>query len=396
MRPVAVRVIFVALLYATLEIVSFAGLQLIQRRRGARYFPAASQLRPATKKALDAYLSGAFQPSVVQDSTLGWRRVTEVTSQGVRDNITYTPEAPEGKKRIAAFGDSFTYGSDVALGENWSKRMAALDSSVEVLNYGVGAFGLDQAYLRYRLEGTALRPHIVFIGYLTENIGRHVNVFRGFYAPGYPGFFYTKPRFVLEGDSLRLLPNPLRTADDYRRLQADPERVLAEVGKNDFHFRSLYSTSQLDFSPTVRLVKLVVARARQATQTPILTSDGRYNTDSEAYKLTLEIFDDFHRDVIRDGATPVIVIFPDINDHRRSREGEIKRHAEMLEYFDSKGYRYIDLIEAFKPVESRYPVDSLVVQWGHFSPLGNDLAARYILRRLREWRVLSSGSVQLH
>jgi hypothetical protein len=387
-RPVAVRLIFAALLYVTLEVVSLAGLWLIQRRRGTAYFPAASELRPSTKEALDAYLSGGREPSVVLDSTLGWRRVTEVTAQGVRDDVTYAPEAPPGTVRIAAFGDSFTYGSDVALGQNWSKRMAALDSTVEVLNYGVGAFGLDQAYLRYMGEGTALRPHIVFIGYLTENIARNVNVFRGFYGPGYPGFFFTKPRFRLNGDSLVLLANPLRTMEDYRRLQSDPKRVLAAIGENDFHVRGLYASGPLDFSPTVRLMKLVLARARQASDIPILTPDGRYDTRSEAYDLTRKIFDSFHAGVVRDGAVPIIVVFPDINDHRRSRAGDGKRHAELLRYFDSRGYRYIDLIDAFKPVEARYPVDSLVVKWGHLSPIGNDLAARHILDRLREWNLV--------
>ena len=46
-------VIFVALLYVTLEIIAYAGLWIIERRRGVGYFPAASELSPLTKKALD-------------------------------------------------------------------------------------------------------------------------------------------------------------------------------------------------------------------------------------------------------------------------------------------------------------------------------------------------------
>ncbi|MBM4186377.1 MAG: hypothetical protein FJ206_03590 [Gemmatimonadetes bacterium] len=57
----------------------------------------------------------------------------------------------------------------------------------------------------------------------------------------------------------------------------------------------------------------------------------------------------------------------------------------MLEYFRSSGYRYLDALSAFEPVESRHTVKDLTVQWGHFSALGNDLVARYLLASLTEW-----------
>jgi hypothetical protein len=394
LRPFLVRLIFVGLVYAMVEVVALAGLWVVEKRRGISYFPWASALLPETRKSLDDFLAGRPNPMVKHDSTLGWRRVTEVTAQGVRDNVTYAREPAPDRVRIAAFGDSFTYGSGVTLDESWAKRMAALNPSVEVLNYGIGAFGLDQAYLRYQQEGADLRPHIVFIGYMSENIARNVNVFRGFYGAGYPGFFFTKPRFVLEQGRLRLLPNPLRTVADYRRLRDDPETVLAEIGRSDFHFRGGYGAGPLDFSPSVRLVKLIVARARIVGRPSILAADGRYDTRSEAYDLTLRIFDAFHAEVIRNGAIPVIVVFPDINDHHRSRGGKERRYSPMLEYFRSRDYRYIDLLEAFEPVESRYPVDSLVVDWGHFSRIGNDLAARHILGRMADWKLIPSDSAR--
>ena len=68
---------------------------------------------------------------------------------------------------------------------------------VELLNYGVPAYGLDQAYLRYLKVGAQYHPNIVFIGYMTENFERDVNVFRPFYGNGYPDWIFSKPRFRL-------------------------------------------------------------------------------------------------------------------------------------------------------------------------------------------------------
>ena len=387
--------IFIAVVYVAVELVSMSGLWVLRTRRGGiEYFPSGSKLLPKTDSALDDWLAGRPSPTLKADSTLGWRRV-DVTAQRLRDDRLRSTYPAPGTVRIAAFGDSFTFGSDVKLHEAWSKRVEALNPSIEVLNYGIGGFGLDQAYLRYQLEGTVLNPDVVFIGYMTENIGRNVNVFRGFYATGYSGFFFSKPRFRLDGDSLRLLPNPLRNVSDYRRLRNETEQVLTELGANDFHYSGHYRASVLDFSPTVRLLKLVAARARKRRVIPIHTPDGRYDTRSEAYQLTLRIFDAFHAEVLRNGAIPIIVVFPDVDDQRRSRARAERKYAPLLAYFRSRGYQYIDLLEAFEPAESRFPLESLVVNWGHFSARGNDLAARLLVARLAADSLTSANRLGL-
>lgn len=383
-RGVLMRVIFLLLVYLAVEAVSFSGLWILKRARGIVYFPKASTLAPEGIRNLDSLIAGV-DGRLALDSTLGWRRhrPQDVNAAGMRDNRGYTREPNPDTLRISAFGDSFTYGSDVPLGQNWAKRISAIAPHIEILNYGVGAYGLDQAYLRYRRDGTEYHPNIVLIGYMTENSARDVNVFRAFY--GFPDFIFSKPRFKLDNDTLVLLPNPLRTLADYRRLRDNPETVLPELGRNDNHFVDAYSAGPFDFSPSVRLGKLVIASIRNQPRAPILTADGRYETRSEAYEVTLRIFDAFYRKAVEDGALPIIVVFPDLNDQMRSRAGQPRRYDPMLQYFRSRGYRFVDVLGAFKPVESRYTINDLSVKYGHFSVLGNDLVARYILERLTAW-----------
>ena len=388
-RQLLIRSLFVLVVYAAMEVVSLAGLATLRRTRGLEYFPKGSKLTPEASAALDSFLVLGDGREIVLDSALGWRRHrrTEVNAAGIRDDREYDFEPSSNVLRISAFGDSFTYGSDVPLGQNWSKRISALAPHIEILNFGLGAFGLDQAYLRYRRQGAAYRPHIVFLGYMTENLARDVNVYRGFYGNSYRNFFFTKPRFTLRGDSLILIPNPLRTLADYRRLREHPEQILPELGRHDYHYVGEYEGNPLDFSPTVRLAKLVEAQLRRRAQIPTFTQDGRYNPRSEAYLLTLRIFDSFYRDVLADGGLPVIVVLPDLHDQRQSRDGRPRRYDPMLAYFRDRGYRYIDVIDAFKPVEKQYSLSDLTGEWGHFSQLGNDLVARHVLGKLKEFDI---------
>lgn len=384
-----VRFAFALALYLVVEGLTLAGLQVLRKVRGLSYFPMGSTLAPDARTNLDSFLARGRGAGTDMDAVLGWvhRPGSQTNAAGMRDDHDYDPQPVPGILRISAFGDSFTYGSDVKLGENWTKRISAMKPTIEVLNYGVGAYGLDQAYLRYLHVRADYHPQVVFIGYMTENLARDVNVYRGFYGDAYRNTIFSKPRFRIENGALVLVPNPLATLEDYRRLRDNEEEVLSELGRNDYHYVGQYRAGPLDFSPSIRLGKMVAAQIRMARQIPIFTADGRYEQRSEAYEVTVRIFDAFYRKVLEDGALPIIVVLPDANDQRRSRDGEPRRYAPLLEYFRSRGYRYIDALGALEPVQRRYTMSDLSVEWGHFSKLGNDIIAKYILERLVEWNL---------
>ena len=78
------------------------------------------------------------------------------------------------------FGDSFVYGNEVSDDDAWCAVLEASSDALEVLNYGVGGYGLDQAFLRFQREGMALHPDVVLIGFTPDDLGRVVNVYRRF------------------------------------------------------------------------------------------------------------------------------------------------------------------------------------------------------------------------
>lgn len=136
------------------------------------------------------------------------------------------------KSLISAFGDSYTHCDGVKDNETWEDYLSMLLQE-NIYNFGVGGYGIDQAYLKFLSIFPKVRTPIVILGLTTENINRIVNVYRPFYHEN-TGIKLTKPRFILKEDRLLLLPNPVRALDEIRGLRN--VYFLSRIGQNDFWF----------------------------------------------------------------------------------------------------------------------------------------------------------------
>jgi hypothetical protein len=389
-------------LYLLIEGLCLTALHLLALR-GIQYDPRPSSLSEKQKDLLALFLSRGR--GMGMDPDLGWTqefiptmesvlRNSETNSAGMRDDREYPPFAPAGVTRIEAFGDSFTYGADVRLDQCWARLIPIMAPQVELLNYGVPAYGLDQAYLRYLKSGAKYHPNIVFIGYMTENFERDVNVFRPFYWSGHLDWIFSKPRFTLQNGQLVLLKNPLSATEDYQRLVDNPSEVLAELGKNDFHYQMAYGKGPLDFLPSVRIAKIFWTTVKKQVLHRNFDRNGMYNAKSEAYQVTEKVFDAFYRKVLEDGALPIILILPEPRDMQRSRSHLIPRYTPLLSHLNAEHDRFVDALKAFEPYESRYRIEDVSQNWGHYTPLGNQIVADYILGQLKTFDLLDPGKVR--
>jgi len=158
--------------------------------------------------------------------TLGWK------------TLYHTPfgERPRRdiheKNLLATFGDSFTHCDGVSHEETWQTYLAQRIGE-NVLNFGNGAYGTDQAYLRFLEDYPQVRTPLVSLGVMPENINRLVSVYRKFYYPK-TGIPATKPRFLLKDGKLELLKNPIQRAEDLDQLRL-PDQVAA-LGSHDMWF----------------------------------------------------------------------------------------------------------------------------------------------------------------
>jgi hypothetical protein len=387
-------------LYCLLELSSLAGLAVLKKYRHIEYQPIlTASLSSDHQKTLQELISGKTT-YLLHSPELGWtikpngywQDLYRANSQGIRADRDYQPLPRNNAVRIATFGDSFTHGEEVKNGDTWEEQLNRLDHNLEVINFGVGGYGLDQAFLRYQKDGARYHPQLVFIGFMEENINRLVNVFRPFYTPGIP---LTKPRFMIQDNQLLLLPNPMGDLDDGKKLLHDPKRCLAEFGAHDFHYAAGLKAGPLDFSPSVRMLKLlyhqITSRYSEKADRGIYKNGG-LNTASEAFSLCIMLFDAFYRDVQKNNALPIIVLFPNRADIERYRQNKTKVYTPLITYMRSQGYRVIDLCDAFEEYAKSSRVDELFLDY-HYSPRGNSIVAQFLFDYLAENRFITPAGV---
>jgi len=93
---------------------------------------------------------------------------SNVDANGIRSNgKSILPARPA----ILAVGDSFTFGDEVEDGETWPAYLEDLLGK-RVLNAGVGAYGIDQAFLRAKLFLDKHDPDLVILSFISDDINR--------------------------------------------------------------------------------------------------------------------------------------------------------------------------------------------------------------------------------
>ena len=105
-----------------------------------------------------------------------------------------------------------------------------------------------------------------------------------------------------------------------------------------------------------------------------------YQKPGEALLVAGRILIEFYREVQRDGATPVVIIFgtkPDIEDRARK---EPKTYQPLLDWLAREGVKYIDVTDDLAQQAARNGIRSVISN--HYRPLGNELVARNLERAL--------------
>ena len=118
---------------------------------------------------------------------------------GIRKNTDSKDNLKIHQAGILAIGDSFRQGSEVTNTETWPAHLETLLSE-KVYNGGVGGYGTDQIILRGEKLFDILKPRIVIIGFIANDIERvDMRIARG----------YPKPFFVFENNQLVLKNVPV-------------------------------------------------------------------------------------------------------------------------------------------------------------------------------------------
>lgn len=382
MKRFALWLILVGLLYGLLEATSLAGLFVLSKFRHWDFDPV-DVLRPMHAAAVERILEGDLHYTVA-DAELGWAikpdgrsALYQANSAGMRRSSEITREAAPGKRRLAAYGDSFTHSDEVGNPDTWESQLEDRDSRLEVLNFGVGGYGVDQAFLRYQGMSPKFPAEMVLIGFMSENVYRHVNRYRPFYARE-TGIVMGKPRFLLRDGALVVLPNLLRDTGDYQQLLSAPESSFQRLGENDHFYRYRYHSGAWDWSPSVRLFRMLAYELSADTAHRRIIGEHGYVADSEALTVTEALLQAFVDRVQADGARPLVLVFPNHRDVVDFRDAGTRTYQLLLDDLDRRGIDYIDLMPAFAGAA----IEKVFQR--HYTAYGNALVADYLIPELRK------------
>jgi hypothetical protein len=125
-----------------------------------------------------------------------------INSRGLRDT-EYTLERND-KKRMLILGDSFSWGYGVQHHERFSEILENNYSDWEIINASVSGYGTDQQFLYLKEEGLFYKPDVVLLLFNKTDFGNNINKEQ---------YWYNKPYFILEDESLQLqnIPVPKTT-----------------------------------------------------------------------------------------------------------------------------------------------------------------------------------------
>ena len=124
---------------------------------------------------------------------LGWVSIGErygINAQGFRDPHDFDAivQAP-GRKRLMVLGDSFMWGAGIDVDETVPALLEdALGSSWNVFNVSVPAWGIDQMYLAYLHFHETIKPDVVLLAFIDEDVDRVLEAYRGHEGMNKPSF----------------------------------------------------------------------------------------------------------------------------------------------------------------------------------------------------------------
>lgn len=331
---------------------------------------------------LDEYIVNADEVTLIHDELVGWRYRPDSTRQngeftinaaGLRSKREYDLQPPADTLRIALFGDSFTAGDDANDESVWSHLLELnLNQSgfrTEVLNFGVSAYGMDQAYLRWQHHGREYAPDIVIFGLQPENLDRNINVFRQLINPLGPPF--SKPRFILADSVLQLVNSPAIPPKEliatFKAFSSHPLYVHEAYYRSRDYVPQWWSGSKL-----ASLIYEVLNLNDEDEQVA-------YGPDSERGKVGKAIIDAFAADVLANEIPFIIAFLPHLNHFQRINYGQIPPYKFLLEYLeDTHHYLALDDHLGLEFLDES--------NWGmtlHYGPEMNRIVAQVIADEIR-------------
>jgi len=237
-------ILSIFIIFCLLEIILFLWVSFVRKR--FQWLITSKDENPLfSKEGLDKFIPEGF------DSEIGWIRKPNtkreekgkfgktkwsINEKGSRTN----PEYEKTSSDILCCGDSFTFCRQVNDDETWENYLSKLENT-NVLNFGVGNYGIDQSFLRLKREYHKNKTKFVIIAVVPDTISRIMSTWKHYYE--YGNTFAFKPRFIIHNNKLELVKNKI----DKETKFVNYKKYLEDIKKNDFFYNNKFRKEIIHF-----------------------------------------------------------------------------------------------------------------------------------------------------
>ncbi|MBI4060191.1 MAG: hypothetical protein HY403_02050 [Elusimicrobia bacterium] len=358
----AAAVLLVAAALGVLVETGLALLPLIANKylwNGMFYFPPR-----VTRERYERYLA-------VRDPVVGWPARAR---RGLTPRSSPASLKP-GRPCVTLYGDSYTFGAEVSDEEAWGNILARR-LGCRVDNFGVNAYGTDQALLRF-IGNRGDKAPVTIVGVYADNPARNVNQYRYFLNGQDAASLGLKPRFVLDEGRLSLIEIPRLSYEQFMAAMRDPRAFFPHEG---FLPGTGHGPAIWTFPYALKLPHLVRAnweifKSRGGGRWLEFYQPGH---DSRALPTTVAIIEEFRRRAAT-GKTVVVALHPTPGFYELKRLTGASPYRTLAVELESRGILVRDLTTDFASYLGERDFCELLVNpascSGHYNPEGNRVVA---------------------
>tara|TARA_Y100000590_G_scaffold269029_1_gene302118 strand:- start:2670 stop:3878 length:1209 start_codon:yes stop_codon:yes gene_type:complete len=176
------------------------------------------------------------------DHLIGWDRKASTTGFEISNRKTYFKINKSGfrgkniykKNKYSVFGDSFAFCRYVNDNETWQYHLAKKNKK-NVLNFGVGNYGLDQAFLKYLKFSKKIKNQKIIFCVVPETIARVFSYWKHFRE--FKNIFAIKPIVKFKNKKFQLIKIPkLKTKNISENFLEFDDNFLKKTKKIDIFY----------------------------------------------------------------------------------------------------------------------------------------------------------------
>lgn len=365
-----------------------------QRVAPAAHIAAFLQPPPHNQWAkFDPELGYVPSDSVQRDGVDGSRTVYRYGAAGERRMINHA----DRPCRVNTYGNSFTQCHQVSDGETWQEHLAA-HLGEPIRNFGVGGYGVFQAFARLRrMERTAVQAPWLIFNIYDDDHRRTLMPWRTFVinyarsAEMFHGNPWTHLRVNLDSGQWEEAPSACPTPAALRELVSF-ERTRAIVAGHEI----VQLQAMRDGVPDVPQDR--IRRLADWAKMTFDFTDAVSRRDSAARlgdhlarASTLHVMEKLHAFAAQHGRRLLVALSYGTGAALRACEGAPKLPADvaLLQWLRDRGIPTFDALDAHAAdfAQFRIPAAAYLKRLynGHYSPAGNQFFAFALKRTLVEW-----------